>query len=588
MLQTLFFPLEKNLRMSSVRRIIDSPLADVTDLPSVLNQEDLQLVAANICALFQKLLYGFKRNLVAQVSVVLYVVSECINHSLASLEDALAITRGEEGIAFLCEIISIFLSAGRDFDSVKEYCTQMMKLTHFLCNDITVKEYVGSRLPSVLLCYMEDVDAHNLDSYEINRSCASLVIELMHGSPANKNRLSFLASKGLGNCIHKTGDYYFQMQCVEVLFRLHLHNPSVFLEQNTSLGGTLRDSIGQLQNDVHLLSQIRRLLDAFNSQQSSIRIHQIEAVHLVAAGSEVNGNVSMQFSRSLLVIILSDAPGNHVTIPYEHIRSVKLSKDNRLGIRLHVIPEKLSLIMSLEKEGGDMIHALLTSAALNQLRCNRIHQWILDRKKLMSQTNNPQTFRQISLNRKFADSLPSAAAGPHQEKQKQNEKDEGIKRPQQPSPLDELSRSAQIKSSLYQEDRDQRVSQTRESVSAVLEEMHRQIMNERKQLEVCTQQDLLAVQEAEESMKLSASDTVQELNLELAEVEALGMRLVEEAKKVDAKLLQAIGNLEGVEEGCLSRIRTLVEADCRSLKEVIGKLMVQAGPMYSLSQSEEP
>lgn len=322
-----------------------------------------------------------------------------------------------------------------------------------LCQRVKLKELFGAALPISLLEYLERVeDLHLVHGHEVSRSCARILIDLLRGSYVNKNRVSLLAGKrGFGaKCFARSGDIFLQMQCVEILFRLHLHNPSVFLVQVASASSSgctfptfIRDSISRLQNNERLLNEIVNLLNLYHMEYAnegmcervggspnSVKaplpnslIRHVDVVNLTIGRGEAEmcGHASMYFSHHLVVVLLprssssiqknvdaqeerntegtvEDAASSssrsrpppdqaavmgitHFTIPYEHVRSVRISRDHSLLLRLYVIPEALSLLMSLHEEGGDVLQAHVTDATLTFLRTSGIHQWIMERKK---------------------------------------------------------------------------------------------------------------------------------------------------------------------------------------------------------------
>eukprot|EP00796_Vickermania_ingenoplastis_P010748 gene10748-7476_t len=570
--------------MAAVRRLLGVPLADLSwDLVTPLQPEDYAAAAANAPTLVDKLLYGVKRRLSVPVEVICSLLEACGKAQPELLERALT-SAAPDSTEHICEAAERAL-AGRGGQGCAPL--PLLRMLAPLCCRATLKESLGAALPRHLLEYMEAVEAHADDGFEVSRSCASLIIELLHSSQANKNRISLLGGKRLGRCVEATGDFYFGMQCVEILFRLHLHNTSAFLAQST-VSDSLRTAIAQLHNDTNLLKEIQALMDLQISEAATPRIHHVDVVHLMAGGAEVGGHVSMYFSRHLLVTVLPGSAGQHFTIPYEHIRSVKLSKDNRLGIRVHVIPEKLALLMSLEEEGKDIIHALLTPAALQRLRSCGVHQWIAERKKIAPRPITRPPVLIPFLPKRDAEE----AAGDNQNRVA------GVRRPREeaaaeqgvasapaggaPSTAEqsqeETARLASRRAAQHREICAERCSRAREGLHAAVERMQRENNLERERMERSTLEDIAAIEQMEASMKSSATEAIESLNAELEQVQALGALLASETEQMRQRLAQAVGAAETVEHTALEQIKAFVDTEVRSLQHTLETMLSQSGP----------
>lgn len=63
--------------------------------------------------------------------------------------------------------------------------------------------------------------------------------------------------------------------------------------------------------------------------------------------TEICKHTTIYFTSSLLVILLPDGRGENITIPFEHIRSVRLSREHHITLRLRILPPTLVSIMSM-------------------------------------------------------------------------------------------------------------------------------------------------------------------------------------------------------------------------------------------------
>lgn len=99
---------------------------------------------------------------------------------------------------------------------------------------------------------------------------------------------------------------------------------------------------------------------------------------------------------------------------------------------------------------------------------------------------------------------------------------------------------------------------------------------ERAGLERATKEALQRVREEGEAMKSSATSVIRELNSELEGVQSLGLQLVEEAEALRRRVEESLG--PGREAAALDSIKTMVEAEMRSLQAKLESLVTDAGP----------
>lgn len=148
--------------------------------------------------------------------------------------------------------------------------------------------------------------------------------------------------------------------------------------------------IEALPNDSTLLLCIHQLLDSYNRDVHPDKVISFSVLNIEVGGVTMARATTLYFSPLLLVVLLPDTSdcsrgggggGGYLTIPYEHVRSVKLTKDHKLELRLYVIPQKLSHVMSLAQDGMDKLHVSLTRATMRELRTSAVHEWVAERKR---------------------------------------------------------------------------------------------------------------------------------------------------------------------------------------------------------------
>lgn len=618
--------------------MLGRPVADVTECP-VLQPADVKAVVADLEAILHKCLYAVRLRMVSQLGAFLSLLAQ------ATVMQGDRVVRGmsqraEEGtcLDLFCELTAQMLARVNAALRLGVDVELLFEVVQAVCADAKLKDKVGGVLGKLLLNYMHD-SAQHADDYRVHRGCASALITLLRGSSANKNRFGAECGR-IADCLERSSDFFFQMQCVEVLFRLFTHNRTVLAQ--ATMNDTLRRGIQSLPNDATLLLSIQSFLDSYNAEFNADCVVPFTIVRMEIDGVEVCSHTTMYFSPLLLVVLLPGSMGDNFTIPFEHIRSVKLSKDHKLGLRLNVIPSKLCLLMNLE-EGKDTLHVFLTQSTLARLRSCCVHQWITDRKR-----SAPR--------RVLAPTAPPAAGGsavpppplrPRRNEEEEDESDDkdhsfpsGVhgdqgsrhgsragsrtasahvtprpgssgggggtvaiseREPNRPSPsktrpvlengeqesdsrLDEVHRAAAVKATRHREEQLQQLQHTADSIQGELEDLHRLSARDRDSFEAAFREDLTAIRRAEASLKDSAAECIQSLNAELEDIQALGALLKVEADKLRERLAKSLGKSEGVEEACLLRIKKLVDTRMIGMEGSLSRIVTEANPLTGVSQ----
>ncbi|KAG5487387.1 hypothetical protein CUR178_08473 [Leishmania enriettii] len=389
--------------MYSLESLLSSPTDIIAECP-VIGPSDVRLVATNLEAILNKCLYCVRRKLPYPLGVLLTVVGDA--GDLQANKVCLGLLQpAEEGTCadLFCDLAAQLLARRSSAFRLEFDVEVFFKVMQLFCCAASLKDRLGGRLGDVLLGFLKDVDLH-ADDYRVHRSCCSALISLLRGSQENKNRFGPECAT-IAACIDASSDFFFQMQCVEVLYRLYKHcrtflthaaapgaSASLSSSSNAVASGVainpyLLRGIEELPNDSTLLICIHQLLDNYNRDVHPDKVISFAVLHIDVAGVTVTCATTLYFSPLLLVVPLSgtssssSSGGGYLTIPYEHVRSVKLTKDHKLELRLYVIPAKLSHVMSLTEDGMDKLHVSLTRTTMRDLRTSVVHEWVAERKR---------------------------------------------------------------------------------------------------------------------------------------------------------------------------------------------------------------
>ncbi|CAJ1985622.1 hypothetical protein - conserved [Leishmania donovani] len=391
--------------MSSLEALLSSPTDVIAECP-VIGPGDVRLVAANLEAILNKCLYCVRRTLPGPLEVLLTVMGDASDLQ-ANKVCAGLLQPAEEGTCadVFCDLAEQLLARRAAVIRLQFDVEVFFKVTQVFCCAAPLKDRLGARLGEVLLGFLRDVDMH-ADDYRVHRNCCSALISLLRGSQENKNRFGPECAT-IAACLDASSDFFFQMQCVEVLYRLYKHRSSFLAHAaapatSTSLSSSsanamtlgvainpyLLRGIEALPNDSTLLLCIHQLLDSYNRDVHPDKVISFSVLSIEVGDVTMARATTLYFSPLLLVVLLPDTSsssrgggGGYLTIPYEHVRSVKLTKDHKLELRLYVIPQKLSHVMSLAQDGMDKLHVSLTRATMRELRTSAVHEWVAERKR---------------------------------------------------------------------------------------------------------------------------------------------------------------------------------------------------------------
>jgi hypothetical protein len=618
--------------MSTLEALLNLPTDDIVACPALV-PSDVQLVSGNLEAIFNKCLYCTHLKLPLPLEVLLSLIGDAGDMEPEKVCTGL-LHVAEEGtcLDLFCELTSHLLSRKAVAFRLQFDVECLFRVIQLFCCAASLKDRLGGRLGEVLLSYMKDTEMH-ADDYRVHRGCCSALISLLRGSQANKTHFGPECGV-IAACLENSSDFFFQMQCVEVLYRLYKHKSSYLtdLQASSAHGGAgvslyLLRGIEELPNDSTLLLSIHQLLDNYNRDAHPDRIIAFPVLHMEVDGVEVSRATTMYFSPLLLVVLLPGSTGGYLTIPYEHVRSVKLSKDRKLELRLYLIPPKLALVMRVDEDGDDGRDKLLVSmtrVTMRELRTSVVHQWVAERKRnaprrVVRQPTRPQVRtaaaaastsqgpspsgghrtrssssrpyieeRQVNVDR--AREKGRVGLGSNAELSVSNTGDcsrsgSSSRREHPPtvnaisaapaeaegeeSFLSEVHRAASAKAVRYREEQQAHVQHAVDAVKEELEELRRWCARERDQYESRFREDMAVVRRSEAVLKTSAAECVQALNTELDDVQALGALLKAEVDKLREKLAKSLGKSEGVEEALLVRIKQTVDTRMREMEETL-------------------
>lgn len=614
--------------MASVEALLSLPTDEVRSCPSLVTDEDVSVVLREIQTILRKCLYAVRYSLVIPFTVYLRLLLQpTVLESADFVRVLLATTEEGPCINLLADTCRALLARDARAFRREIIMEDFFEFIQQLCATPKLKESLGAVLMPCLLSFFYGIVDED-DDYRQGRVCANVLITLIRASKANKNRMSVECGR-IGETLMKSSDIFFQMQCVEIIFRLYTHNRTVLA--TSTLPEFFKKNIAELPNDASLLTRIQTLLDTYNIDYGTANLLQFTALLIEVGNEEVCGHTDMYFSPLILVIMIPGFSGDNITIPYEHIRSVRLSKERKLGLRLHIVPGRLSHIMRLD-EGKDTVMISLTQSTFSAIRSSNIHQWISDRKRRVPISRIHEQMEALTLPAaattkttatvvhsrdepskgtgsfgKEKNHLTSVSAASHvsapvspklvgsTQQQRvlptcslpfSEDKELFIGEPAETGEGDALRQlhvAATQKVARMRQDCQGELQSAVDFMQEELEKMRQINARERDDFEASVREDLTVIRQTEAKVKARAAECVQSLNQELSEIQALSELLKVEVDKLREALSAALQRSESVEEELLAQLKTMVDGEIKFMEETLLNLISSTNPLSFLT-----
>lgn len=583
--------------MTCVKELLQLPTDEVRACVFPLSDVEVTLVLCELGKLLQRWLYATRYKLVSSFEVFLHLFVHVADREPKRIANAfLGSCKEGQHLSLLADVCETLFSPSRISLLAEVDVELFLTFLKFLCDIPVLKDRLGNVLVKILLEFLSAAVERDGD-YRQPRACASVLITLTRGSKANKDRMKVECDR-LGEALEKTTDVYLRLQCVELLFRLHVHDGTVLA--TSSLCGLLKRGVPKLPNDEHLLTNMLALLESYDADREVPRILQFTTILVEVDSIQVCGPTKIYFSLSMLVIMMPGYTGDNITIPYEHIRSMKLTRERKLGLRLHVVPPQLSGIMSFEAL-KDTLTVSLTQATVDAFRASGIRDWVAARKNF-APLGSAREVRDTST-KLYALSVPETEKRGNTEGYNAGEgraakRDElgmpflEIKEEGHPSGggrgngdmgmFHDLNEVATSKVTRMRQDCRRELQSVFHFAEEEIEKMRRTNASERDAFNTSLKEDLIMIRRVGAQVKTKTAECVESLNQELTETQALGELLRDELGKLQDSLTSALHSSEEAEVGHLIELKTLVDAEMKSIKDKLMRLVSLAGPFRTL------
>jgi hypothetical protein len=246
----------------------------------------------------------------------------------------------------------------------------VVELLQYFTEAAETKEECGERFMVRLARVFEEPQVH----FALHRVLCTNLIGLVKCSKDNKLRLPSYSP--VVKALLTTTDYFLQLQCTEVLYRVSRQHPLLLEKVKDELPAMLFDGIRSLPNNGDLFTRMSSLVADWNRTREPRLILDFGVSNVDAGGKKLTGATTVFFSPKILIVIIENTSADNVSIEYTTIRSLRFRPGAGLVIRLREPPAAIADRLTIGEDGKDSITLNFVPAAVEDFKRSNIQKWI--------------------------------------------------------------------------------------------------------------------------------------------------------------------------------------------------------------------
>lgn len=396
--------------------IVEQPLTAVPDAVDAVLRRPEPLDELEVQSIFYECSYILLRAeeaLSAKDGNAFCALFKLLSEGLAHSEESF-----EEGTRTLLQNYALLQTLHSIFKVVVEQealplhsagTVELMQVLSSLCDGAALKDKCGELFMHGFARLLQRVYANPDEArrhFHVQRGTATALINLVKGSKQNKQRLA--SWKFVADCCAAAVDVFFQLQCVELLFRVSRQSRAVLDHLGGALPSAIVEELQALPNDGTLLSRMTQLIEHLNEGRAQVLRYPLKEV--VAADTTLTTSTDAYFTPNYLIVMVTTANADNITVPYRIIRSITLGKDGRVMIKLEEFPVKLEVLLS-HTAGMDTVTFHMAPEELTRFKKSAVRQWIVEALQARKEEQQQQQQQQQRSRRSPDSSVKSSATG---------------------------------------------------------------------------------------------------------------------------------------------------------------------------------
>ena len=556
-----------------LHQLLNTATSDIA-ASCTLTAAEISRIPAELRSILSKVQFALRMKLDVPLSALCGVLEQAAASAAVAEQSAKQIAANEDLLALFLDLLSEGLHSAADVSK-----TQLLNISQKLFMSLQLKEKCCAKALPWLLELFEKGD----DSVEVPRAAASTLICLLSGSKGNK-KLVGGSCEHIANALTRSSDFFFQVQCAEILFRIHTHNAAVLAQ--ASIPAQLLDGIRRLPNDVNLFAEMQRAVQAFNTSSKRPDMMSYDVLGVVWGPVDVCGGTTLHFSKSALMFFLSPKDthivGDQVTILFSQIRSVKIAKDHKLCIKLQYPPDRLQQLVHPQVDDAvDSLEFAVTQRTLSELMSSPVHNWILESKKARNQPAERPTAAAAA---KLPVKRPRAA---DDHARQMSERSANVSfahgKDDEEDVMEQLRHAVKDKVARQQAGHREAIRKLVDQAQRAVDDMKAANARERDLFEVEMRSNVDSIRLADASQKEEIRLAVDKLNEELGRVQAVGDAIQAEIGSCEMLLGHSMDAALQAELKHLTALKTRVDEDVKKMEEVLANLISAANPLRFLA-----
>lgn len=492
-----------------------------------------------------------------------------------------------------------------------------------------------------LVAMIEGSRASAGNSWMEKRVALGALLELVRGSAQVKESLEAHLGE-LALALIQTQDFFLQLQCTEAIWRVVRQKPAL-LESSMFdvIPNHLKAAIRRLPNDHSLVAALVDALETHNGLQQPPTIIAIRLLSVSTASQEICGSTTAYFSGEGVVVLLPDREGENIPVLYRSVRSVRLGRELRLGLRLLEAPRHIAEALDIEGSNDTLFLKLSTTSA-QELKQSPIQQWMTEGMRLavpppapksepVAETNvaveqTRKSILEVTFPDRSAYNRPAVAATrqPIMSERSANSMERDRKRAREEVPTSSVhrfsfsdsisvppapsSRISTIPNSAptsgdnvnqmlqtmrqrmvdglakRQEHSTSLINETLVNIQQRMDLVREQNRTEREEFEASFRQQLLSLRQAELKLRDKASTRVTQLNAGLQEMEAIGSHVTGQITEIENVLGGTMNRAEALQRQKLQTAKQRVEDELATIEQTMHAVISSADPMEIMNE----
>lgn len=336
-----------------------------------ISRDESRAVVDGVHLIIDKAMEAMRNGNYSALGCTLFLVSQAMEHYHAELTEKLW------GVpAHASNLLELFRSVVmKNPQGSTEAQIELLSLFEIAGESVQHKDRMGEVLMGDLMSIFAGLHMETPPrSFVVKRLFATLLLSLVKQSRDNKARVSSL--QFCGTALQDSTDFFFQMQCVELIFRVtRVHRHTL---KSAGLPRSLEAGIEKLPNDPTLVEKLVFALEQYHATLSPPRLYTYPVIRADAGNEILHKDVRSFFTPTMMLVFDPDFSGMNLTVDYSTVRSVRITRDNKIVIRVHTAPPGTEKAVNPDDDERGNITLHMNTQTIADIKQSDVNRWITE------------------------------------------------------------------------------------------------------------------------------------------------------------------------------------------------------------------